>query len=87
MASHLFYIEIQNRVVKSTQRFGGKVRRIKGTQGNWYHDEFYFLAESEKEAEEMAIENVKSRRMLGIPINTKRRLHRQVEVLNARRIA
>jgi len=40
---HLFEVEVQNRVVKG--RFLQK--RIKGTQGDWYTETLYYLADSE----------------------------------------
>ena len=63
-----------------------KFRRIKGTQGNWYREKLYYLAESEGEARQLATEDVAKRRVLGIPKHTKRRIQRQVEVLATRRL-
>jgi len=79
----LFEVEIQNRVVKG--RFPQK--RIKGTQGNWYTEILYYLADSKEEAKKFAIEEIKRRRIIGIPSFTKRKLNRVVEVRDIRRIA
>lgn len=81
MAVHLYEVEVRNRVVK------GLGLRIYGMQGNWYPELLYFLAESEEEAQRMAWEKVKKRRILGIPKHTKRNLKRQIEILNTRRTA
>jgi hypothetical protein len=71
-------------------RFGvrkRKFRRIKGTQGGWYHETLHYLAESEVEAHKFASEAVAARRVLGIPRSTRRNIQRQVEILNVRRLA
>ena len=79
----LFEVEIQNRVVKG---FFLK-KRITGTQGNWYTEILYYLADSEEEAKEFATHEVKRRRIIGIPSFTKMKLNRVVEVIDIRRIA
>ena len=78
---HLFELEVKNRVVRK----GLNIFRIKGTQGTWYTEILYYLADSEEEAKEFATEEIKRRRMLGIPINTKRSLRREIKILNIRR--
>jgi len=80
---HLFEIEVKNRVVRK----GLDIFRIKGTQGNWYTETLYYLADSEHEAKDFALEKIKNRRMLGIPKNTKRELRREIEILDVRRLA
>jgi len=80
---HLFEVEVQNRVVKG--RFLKK--RIKGTQGNWYTEILYYLADSKEEAKKFATQDVKRRRIIGIPSFIKRKLNRVVEVIDIRRIA
>jgi len=80
---HLFEVEIQNRVVKG---FFLK-KRITGTQGNWYPEKLYYLADSKEEAKEFATQEIKRRRIIGIPSFTKRKLNRVVEVIDIRRIA
>jgi len=77
----LFEVEIQNRVVK------GLGFILRGTQGNWYPEKLYYLADSEEEAKEFATHEVKKRRIIGIPNNTKRELKREINILNIRRIA
>ena len=77
----LFEVEVRNRVVK------GLGFILRGTQGNWYPEKLYYLADSEEEAKEFAIEDVKRRRIIGIPSFTKRKLNRVVEVIDIRRIA
>ena len=79
----LFEVEVENRVVKG--KFGRK--RIRGRQGNWYVEILYYLADSEEEAKEFAIEQIKKRRIIGVPSNTKRKLRREIEILNIRRLA
>ncbi|MCH7519410.1 MAG: hypothetical protein IH964_10350 [Candidatus Dadabacteria bacterium] len=79
----LFEIEVKNRVV----RRGLNIFRIKGTQGNWYAEIRYYLADSEHEAKDFALEKIKRRRMLGIPINTKRFLRREIKIIDVRRLA
>ncbi|MEX0998798.1 MAG: hypothetical protein WD000_02390 [Thermodesulfobacteriota bacterium] len=78
-----FEVEIQNRVV--TGRFFPK--RIRGRQGNWHIEKLCYLAYSEQQVEEFATNEVKKRRILGVPRNSKRKLYRQVEALNIRRLA
>ena len=85
----LFEVEIQNRVVKVSfpqKRIKGTrsflQKRIQGTQGNWYTEILYYLADSEEEAKKFAIEDVKRRRIIGIPSFTKRKLNRVVEVID-----
>lgn len=82
MGSHLYEVQVRNRVVK-----GLGLIKISGTQGNWYQEELFFIAESKAEVERMAWKKVKKRRILGIPKRTKRSLNREVEILNTRRIA
>jgi len=79
----LFEVEIQNRVVKGSFL----QKRIKGTQGNWYPEKLYYLADSEEEAKEFATHEVKKRRIIGIPYNTKRELRREIQITDVRRIA
>lgn len=80
----LFEVDIKNRVTKKsfTQN-----KRIRGTQGEWYAEKLYYLADSEEEAKEFATEEIKRRRMLGIPINTKRFLRREIKIIDVRRLA
>ena len=80
---HLFEIEVKNRVV----RRGLNIFRIKGTQGNWYTETLYYRADSVEEAEKFATDELRKRRMLGIPKNTKRELRREIEILDVRRLA
>ncbi len=80
----LFEVEVENRVVKKTF---SKNKRIRGKQGEWYIEKLYYLADSEEEAKEFATEEIKRRRMLGIPINTKRELRREIEIIDVRRLA
>ncbi len=79
----LFEVEIQNRVVKG--KF--KPKRIKGTQGNWYLEKLYYLADSEDEAKESATNDVKGRRKSGFSFSRDKKLTREIEILNIRRIA
>ena len=79
----LFEVNIQNRIIKGRSR----PKRIKGTQGNWYTETLYYLADSEHEAKDFALEKIKNRRMLGIPINTKRFLRREIKIIDVRRLA
>ena len=78
-----FEVEIQNRVV--TGRFFPK--RIRGRQGNWYIEKLFYTANSEEKVKEIASDKVKSRRIIGVPRNSKRKLYRQVEIINVRRLA
>jgi hypothetical protein len=84
MSIGLFEVEVRNRVVK-----GSKFTRIKGTQGGWYYEPhpLCYLAESEAEAERFARAELGKRYILGIPKHTKRKIQRQVEILNIRRLA
>ena len=79
----VFEVSVKNRIVY--RRTG---RRIKGAQGDWFHDAYNILAPDEVVAKEAAINRVKPNRMLGI---TKRRaaryLERQVKVVNIRRVS
>jgi hypothetical protein len=61
---HLFEIEVKNRVVRK----GFNLFRIKGTQGTWYTEILHYLADSEEEAEKFATDEIRNRRMLGIPM-------------------
>ena len=79
----LFEVNIQNKVIKGRSR----PKRIKGTQGNWYIEKLYYLADSEEEAKEFAREQITKRRIIGVPINTKRRLTREIEIIDVRRLA
>lgn len=82
MGTNLLAVEVRNRVVKG---IAGK--RIKGTQGNWYHETLYYLATSEAEALQLARAEIAKRRVLGIPRSTRRNISRQIEIVNVRRIA
>ena len=79
----LFEVDIHNRVIKGRSR----PKRIRGKQGEWYSEKLYYLADSEEEAKEFAIEKIKKRRILGIPINTKRFLRREIDIMDIRRLA
>jgi len=80
---HLFEIEVKNRVVRK----GFNLFRIKGTQGTWYTEILHYLADSEEEAEKFATDEIRNRRMLGIPKNTKRELWREIKIIDVRRLA
>ncbi len=56
MATELFEVEVKNRVVKGSF----DTRRIKGTQGDWYQECLYYLAESKEETEEFEMKALKS---------------------------
>ena len=80
-----FYeIEIKNRVVR-----GFMEQPILGTQGKWYPETLYYLAESEQEARELASKSLESRRIYGVPITKaiRKSYKRQIKILNIRRIA
>ena len=81
MVASLFEVEVRNRVVR-----GIHSTRIKGRQGGWYHESLCYLAETEREARQLATKDVAERRVLGIPRFTRRHIERQVEILNVRRI-
>ncbi len=51
----LFEVNIQNKVVKGRSR----PKRIKGTQGNWYTEILYYLADSKEEAKKLFLENLR----------------------------
>ena len=81
----IFYeVEVENRVVKG-RNF---VRKIKGTQGRWYNEFLYFLAESEAEAIEYTKQELSRRRILGIATRRKERanIRREVRIKRIRRI-
>jgi hypothetical protein len=59
----LFEVEISNRVTKKSFR---QNKRIRGTQGEWYAEKLYYLADSEEEAKRFAIEQIKNRRIIGV---------------------
>jgi len=80
----LFEVEVENRVVKKSFR---RPKRIRGKQGEWYIEKLYYLADSEEEAKEFAREQITKRRIIGVPINTKRRLTREIEIIDVRRLA
>jgi len=84
MATGLFEVEVKNRVVKG--QFNP--RRIKGTQGLWYSERLYYLADSEKEAEDFVLKELKSRRIIGISGQRMRKTHirREIIVIDMRRI-
>jgi hypothetical protein len=79
---NLFEVELRNRVVSGMAR-----KPIRGTQGFWYQETLYYLADNEEEAEWMAKRDVSKRRVLGIPIFTRRNIARVIEILNTRRIS
>ena len=80
--SSLFEVRVQNRVVSG---LGGK--RIRGTQGNWYQEYLYFLADSETESKKFVIEKLEKRPIIGIPRGTRRHIRREIKILEIRRIA
>ena len=79
----LFEVEARNRVVKGLFN----IKRIRGTQGNWYEEKLYFLADSEVEAKDLAFVQLKQRRIRGISIRRSRYINREIEIINIRRIA
>jgi|GEM_PF-2896682 len=88
--SSLFEVIIKNRVVKDRVAKGHlEQKRIAGTQGNWYPESLYFLAESETEAKNFALEKLETRRILGISRRRsfRRNIRREVKILEIRRIA
>jgi hypothetical protein len=80
--SSLFEVEIQNRVIS-----GSSGKRIMGTQGNWYQEKLYFLADLETEAKKFAIEKLEKRPIIGILKFTRRNIRREIKILEIRRIA
>ena len=65
-----FYeVDVRNRVVK-----GVLETRIRGTQGKWYPETLYYLAESEQEAKEVVKTLTDSRFFLGVKKQTRQLL-------------
>lgn len=62
---HLYEVTVENRVVYRTSLGRKKLRSMKGRQGDWYPERFYILARSEESAGRIAIERLKSRRIMG----------------------
>ncbi len=84
--SSLFEVVTKNRVVKGIRT--KKKRRIMGTQGNWYPEKLYFLADSEAEARNFALEQLEKRRILGVSMRREKFfLQREIEIIKIRRIA
>lgn len=81
MPTQFFEVELRNRVIKG-------LFPIKGEQGKWYTENFYCLAQSEQQAQKIAYNKVKKRRIIGASAHRrKRHLRREVEILEIRRIA
>jgi len=81
----LFEVEIMNRVVKTS--FRRKSKRIRGTQGEWYSEKLYYLADSDEEAKYFALEQIKKRRIIGVSSRWGKRLRRDIEIIDVRRLA
>ncbi len=77
----LFEVEINNRVIKKSF----KCKRIKGTQGNWYTEKLYYLADSEEEAKEFAKKEILRRKIIGVSGRRNKKLKRRIEILDIRR--
>lgn len=80
----LFDIEVRNRVMKKSF---SRNKRIKGRQGKWYTENLYCLADTEAEAKDFAIEEIKNRRIIGVSNRRKKDLRREIEITDIRRIA
>ncbi len=59
----LFEVDIKNRVTKKSFR---QNKRIRGTQGDWYDEQLYYLADSEEEAKEFAKKEILKRKIIGV---------------------
>jgi hypothetical protein len=80
----LFEVNVKNRVTKKSFR---QNKRIRGTQGEWYAEKLYYLADSEEEAKEFAIEQIKKRRIIGVLSWRKKDLRREIQIIDIGRIA
>lgn len=80
---HLYEVEVRNRVVKGTF----KQTRIKGTQGGWYEETISILAKDQQEAEAIAKQKVKSRKIKGVSPRRRKQLKRVIEIQNVKEIA
>lgn len=87
--SSLFEVVVKNRVVKDRVAKGRlEQKRIAGTQGNWYPESLFFLADSETEAKKIALEKLETRRILGVSRRRsfRRNITREIKILDVRRI-
>jgi hypothetical protein len=80
----LFEVNVKNRVTKKSLR---QNKRIRGTQGEWYAEKLYYLADTEEEAKEFAIEKIKKRRIIGVSIRREEKLKREIQIIDVRRLA
>ena len=80
----LFEVDIKNRVTKKSFR---QNKRIRGTQGEWYAEKLYYLADSEEEAKDFAIEQIKKRRIIGVLSWRNKKLKREIEIIDIRKLA
>ena len=80
----LFEVVISNRVIKKTF---SKNKRIRGKQGDWYTENLYYLADSEHEAKDFALEKIKNRRIIGVSSRREERLRREIKIIDVRRLA
>ena len=78
---YFYEVEVKNRVVK------GLGFKIHGTQGDWYEETLYFLADSEDEAKRLTEDYVKKRKIIGISARRTFFVHREVEIIDIKRIA
>ncbi len=80
---NLYEIKLKNRIVK------GNGKPTRGVQGNWHPETLDFLANSHKEAMELAHEHIKSYRMLGFSRSRTRKgsEEREIEIETVKRIA
>ena len=81
---HLFEVNVKNRV---TRRGISRNKPIRGRQGKWYTENLYYLADSIEEAKDFATDEIRKRRIIGILNKTKRKLTREIQIMDVRRLA
>jgi hypothetical protein len=84
MDTGFFEVEVQNRLVT-----GLHLIPTYGSQGKWHPEKLFFLARDEIEAQQMAHEQLRKRRMLGISKRTakRRKINREIKIINIRSLA
>ncbi|MDD4274279.1 MAG: hypothetical protein PHG14_11195 [Desulfobacter postgatei] len=87
MDTGFFEVEVQNRLVRGLRLIS--TIPTYGSQGKWHPEKLFFLARDEIEAQQMAHEQLRKRRMLGISKRTakRRKINREIEIINIRRLA
>ena len=77
----LYQVSVRNRVIHKYSRRKGKVKPMRGRQGNWYPETLLVMAHNKLEAEHKVHEEIAPRVVIGIYKYKRPKFTRQIQIL------